>query len=144
PGAGEVMAALAQAGVQRGRVCAEYAPHQFEVRVAAREGLAGADRAVVLREVVREVARAHGLRASFAPLLDPATAGNGVHIHLSLRDGKGRPLMYDPAQPSGLSAQGLSFAAGILRHAGALSALTAPSPASAARLVPHRWSAGAV
>ena len=32
---------------------------------------------------------AHGMRASFAPLLDPAQAGNGVHIHLSLLDADG-------------------------------------------------------
>jgi glutamine synthetase len=39
---------------------------------------------------------------------------------------------------------GERFAAGILAHARALSALTAPSPVSGARLRPHRWSAGAV
>jgi glutamine synthetase len=141
---GRFVQALLESRVEPERFFAEYAPHQFEIPVAAAEGMLAADRAVLLREVVREVARRHGLRASFAPLLDPTTAGNGVHIHLSLRDAKGRPLLYDPARPSALSALGLSFAAGILRRAGALSALTAPSPASAARLVPHRWSAGAV
>lgn len=144
PFASRLMQALLESRVGPERFFAEYAPHQFEIPVAAAEGMHAADRAVVLREVVREVARRHGLRASFAPLLDPGTAGNGVHIHLSLLDGRGRPLLYDPAQPAGLSVQGSSFAAGILRHAGALSALTAPSPASGARLVPHRWSAGAV
>ncbi len=144
PFAGELMAALAQAGVQPERFFAEYAPHQFEVPVAAREGLAGADRAVVLREVVREVARAHGLRASFVPLLDPATAGNGVHINLSLHGRDGTPLLYEAGGPASLSKLALRFAAGILAHAPALSALTAPSPVSAARLAPHRWSAGAV
>ena len=47
-------------------------------------------------------------------------------------------------RPGALSELGGRFAAGILRHARALSALTAPSPVSAARLQPHRWSAGAV
>jgi glutamine synthetase len=144
PFAGELMSALAQAGVQPERFFAEYAPHQFEVPVAPREGLGSADRAVVLREVVREVARRHGLRASFVPLLDPATAGNGVHVHLSLHGRDGTPLLYDAGGPQGLSELALSFAAGILAHAPALSALTAPSPVSAARLAPHRWSAGAV
>ncbi|MGH2855052.1 MAG: glutamine synthetase family protein, partial [Solirubrobacteraceae bacterium] len=116
----------------------------FEIPVAAAEGLAGADRAVVLREVVREVARRHGLRASFAPLLDPAGPGNGVHVHLHLLDAAGAPLLYDASRPACLSELGGHFAAGILRHAGALSALCAPSPVSSARLTPHRWSAGAV
>jgi glutamine synthetase len=43
-----------------------------------------------------------------------------------------------------MSELGMSFAAGILRHARALTALSAPSPVSGARLQPHRWSAGAV
>jgi glutamine synthetase len=144
PFAGQVMASLAQAGVQPERFFPEYAPHQFELPVAAAPALAGADRGVVLKEVVREVSRRHGLRASFAPLLDPDWPGNGVHIHLNLLDAGGRPLLYDPQRPAQLSELGGRFAAGILRHARALSALTAPSPASAARLVPHRWSVGAV
>jgi glutamine synthetase len=140
----QAMRALAQAGVEPERVFAEYAPSQFEIPVATTEGIASADRAVVLREVVREVAMRQGLRASFAPLLDPGQAGNGVHIHLSLLDTNGSPLLYDADRPACLSELGGHFAAGILRHASALSALTAASPVSGARLQPHRWSAGAV
>ena len=144
PFAGQVMAALAQAGAQPERFFPEYAPHQFELPVAAASALAGADRSIVLKEVVREVARRQGLRASFAPLLDPDWPGNGAHVHLNLIDADGRPLLYDPQRPAQLSELGGRFAAGILRRARALSALTAPSTASAARLVPHRWSVGAV
>jgi glutamine synthetase len=144
PFASRVMAALAEAGTEPERFFAEFAPHQYEVPVAAAEGLAAADRAVVLREVVREVARRHDERASFVPLLDPATAGNGVHVHLRLLGAAEEPLLYDGAQPARVSSLGMSFAAGVLAHARALSALTAPSPVSGARLAPHRWSAGAV
>jgi glutamine synthetase len=139
----EVMGALQQAGIVAERFMAEYAAHQFEIPIAPGEGLTSADDAVVLREVVREVARRQGTRATFAPLLDPAQAGNGVHLHLSLIDADGKPALYDPGRPACLSELGGRFAAGVLLHAGALSALTAPSPASAARLTPHRWSAGA-
>jgi glutamine synthetase len=139
-----VMGALVDAGVEPERFFAEYAAHQFEIPVAPAEGVASADRSVVLREVVREIARREGMRASFVPLLDPAQAGNGVHIHFGLVDGDGVSLLYDAAQPAGLSQLGASFAAGILRHARALSVLTAASPISGARLAPHRWSAGAM
>ena len=105
------MSALAQAGVEPERVFAEYAPHQFEIPVAAAEGLTSADRAVVLREVVREVARRQGTRASFAPLLDPQQAGNGVHVHLSLLDTRGDSLLYDADGPARLSELGGHFAA---------------------------------
>lgn len=139
-----VMGALTEAGVVPERFVAERSPHQFEIPVGAAEGLAGADRSVTLREVVREVARRQGMRASFVPLLDPEEQGNGVHIHLSLLDADGRPLFYDAGAPACLSELGGRFAAGILAHARALSALTAPSPVSGARLRPNRRSAGAV
>jgi len=143
PFASGVMGALVEAGVEPERFFAEYAPHQFEIPVAPASGIAGADRAVIMREVVREVARRHGTRASFVPLRDPAAAGNGLHIHLSLREEDGGAPLHDATHPAELSRLGLSFAAGILRHAPALCALCAPSPVSAARLAPHRWSAGA-
>ena len=139
-----VVDALKRAGVCPERFMPEYAPHQFEIPVAPADGLAAADRAVALREVVRDVARGLGTRASFAPLLDHAQAGNGVHIHLSLTDRDGNAVLHDAARPGHLSELGASFAAGILEHADALSALSAPSPLSSARLTPHRWSAGAV
>jgi glutamine synthetase len=139
----QVVAALREAGVAPERFMAEYAAHQFEIPVAPAEGFAAADRAVALREVVREVARQGGVRATFAPLLDPTQAGNGVHIHVSLIDDDGRPVLYDEARAACLSELGASFAAGVLAHADALSAICAPSPVSAERLSPHRWSAGA-
>jgi glutamine synthetase len=144
PFGARVVGALVAAGIEPERFFAEYAAHQFEIPVAPTEGVASADRAVLLREVVREIARRDGMRASFVPLLDPEQAGNGVHIHLSLLDAGGRPLLYDARRGACLSELGERFAAGILRHARALSALTAASPVSGARLRPHRWSAGAV
>jgi len=144
PFAAEAMAALTEAGLLPELITAEFAPHQLEIPLEPAEGLASADRAIALREIVREIARRHGRRASFAPLLDPAGAGNGVHIHLSLLDAAGRPALFDAARPARISELGERFAAGILAHAPALIALTAPSPASAARLEPHRWSGAAM
>lgn len=140
----DAIGALIEAGVEPERIFAEYAPSQFEIPVGPTEGVAAADRSVVLIQVVREIARRRGLRATFTPLLDPAQAGNGVHIHLTLLDSHGEPVLYDADRPGALSALGERFAAGILLHAPALIALTAPSPVSAARLAPHHWSAGAV
>jgi glutamine synthetase len=138
----KAMAALRQAGAEPEVFMTEYGPAQFEVSCRPAPGISGADRAVVIREVVREVARRQGRHASFSPLVTPKVVGNGVHVHFSLYDGEGRPVLHDEGRPGQLSEIGGSFAAGVLRHLPALCALTAPSVISAARLAPHRWSAG--
>ncbi|MFM7145396.1 MAG: hypothetical protein ACKOW5_03580 [Actinomycetales bacterium] len=120
----------------------EYGRGQYEVTIAPAPGVAGADRAILLREVVRDTARALGRRATFAPILDPSDVGNGVHVHFSLVDATGRSVMHDPSAPGQLAEPARRFAAGILAHAGALAALSAASTVSYLRLTPHRWSAG--
>jgi len=139
-----VMGALREAGVEPERFLPEFADHQFEIPTAPAEGLAAADRSVVLKEVVREVARREGRRASFLPFLGPTDTGNGVHIHLDLLDEDGVSMLYDASATSCLSELAGAFAAGILRHARALCALSAASPVSYQRLAPEHWGAGAV
>ena len=137
-----VMAALRQGGLEPEVFLPEYGEGQYEVPCAPAEGVSAADRAAAMREVVREVARRLGYRASFVPKADPEGVGNGVHIHLSLVDLEDRPVFYDPGRPGRLSAVGARFASGILEHLPALCAFTAPSVVSYLRLVPHFWSAG--
>jgi glutamine synthetase len=137
-----VMAALGQAGLEPEMFLPEYGQGQFEIPCAPAGGVAAADRAAALREVVREVARTLGYRASFAPMADPGGVGNGVHVHMSLVEAGGRPVFYDPDRPGRLSTTAARFAAGILEHLPALCALTAPSVVSYLRLGPHHWSAG--
>jgi glutamine synthetase len=144
PFASRVMGALGDVGAQPERFMPEFGEHQYEIPVTPAVGVAAADRSVTLKEVVREIARRCGTRASFAPLASPDGPGNGAHIHFSLVDSAGENPFYDAAGEHGLSELCLRFAAGILAHADALSALSAPSPTSAARLAPHHWSAGAV
>ena len=135
------MAALKAAGLKPDTIMKEYGDNQYEVTIGPEEGLKIADGAAVLRELVRATALRMGDRATFTPIRDPAGVGNGVHIHMSLLDADGTPVTWDPEGPSGMSRLTGSFIAGILRHAGALVALTAPSAISGIRLTPHRWSA---
>ncbi|MDI3404082.1 type I glutamate--ammonia ligase [Streptomyces cavernicola] len=144
PFGSDLLALLDAAGLRPENWLPEYGDDQFEITLRPADALTAADRAVLLRELVRDLAGRRGLRAGFAPLPDPAGSGNGVHIHLSLQDADGRPVLHDPARPGSLSAPGARFAAGILRHARALTAWTAPSPTSYLRLTPHRWSVGGV
>lgn len=119
----------------------EYGPSQYEVTCTPAAGVQSADHAALLRLLVREAANRHGDTASFAPILDPASVGNGVHLHLSLRDLAGNPATYDAADPHGLSLTARHFIGGILAHLDQILCFLAPSDISYLRLTPHRWSA---
>ena len=142
PFADMAVAALLAGGVEPETFEPEYGVGQFEVSCAPAAGLAGADRAVFSREIIREAARQCGLRATFTPKAAPDAVGNGCHAHVSLWDEAGRPAAFDPRGPGGLSAIGQHFVAGMQRHLRALLALIAPSPVSYPRLRPHHWSCG--
>ncbi|HVW70741.1 MAG TPA: hypothetical protein VHB68_17305, partial [Steroidobacteraceae bacterium] len=120
----------------------EFGKGQFEVSCAPVGGVSGADRAILTREVVREIARRHRIRLTFAPKSAPDAVGNGMHIHFSFRDRQGRPTLYDRSRPATLTPQAASFVAGVIRHMRALTVITAPTPVSYLRLGPGHWSCG--
>ncbi len=134
------LAAIRAAGASSDSFLPEYGPRQFEVTVAPTEGLRAADEAVIVREMARAVAWRLGHRATFTPMLDSQGIGNGTHIHFSLCDQAGAPAMHDPSAPYGLAEKARHFAAGILHHMPAITAVTAPSMVSYARLTPNRWA----
>ncbi|SDK22169.1 L-glutamine synthetase [Pseudomonas delhiensis] len=138
---GWLMAALEQAGAEPEMFLPEYGRRQYEVTCRPTQGVAAADRAVNVREVVREIARQMDLGTCFSPLRAPGEVTSGVHLHLSLQSLDGTPLLYDAAQPNNLSETARHWAAGVLRHLPALCALTAPTAVSYLRLKPHHWSA---
>lgn len=135
----ELLVALAAQGVDVEQVHPEYAAGQFEVSVGALDPVAAADRSVLVRQTIRAVAARHGLRVSFAPAVTAGGVGNGGHVHLSAwRDGSN--LHTGGRHRYGMTAEAESFAAGLLARLPALTAVTAPSPASYLRLKPSRWA----
>lgn len=137
-----LVAALRAADVGLETIEPEYGLSQYEISCGPAPGVGGADRVVVTREVMREVARRCGYHASITPKPAPDAVGNGCHLHVSLWDDEGRAAAFDPAGPGELSAVAAHFVAGIAHHMPALTALTAPSPVSYLRLGPHHWSCG--
>lgn len=142
PFTADLTRALIAADVGVETVEPEYGITQYEVSCAPAIGLAGADRAAITREVIREVARRRGYRASFTPKPTPSSVGNGAHVHFSLVDKKGVNRTYDAAQPGGVSKVAAQFAAGVVAYMPEICALVAPSPISYLRLGPHHWSCG--
>jgi glutamine synthetase len=134
------MAAIRCAGAVPDSFLPEYGPRQFEVTVTPKHGLRAADEAVIVREMARAVASRLDQRVIFAPMVDVNAVGNGTHIHFSLWDEMGRPVMHDPAGRHGLSKIAEHFVAGIQHHLPMLPAVTAPSVASYFRLRPNRWA----
>ncbi len=141
PFGGDLLALLEENGLQPECWIPEYGDAQYEITLRQAPALVAADRAVLLRELVRDLARRRGLAASFAPLAAPDATGNGLHIHLSLHDDEGRAALFDPHRRGRLSEAAERFCAGVLHHAAAVTAVTAGSPASHLRLQPHHWSA---
>jgi glutamine synthetase len=135
--------AIVEAFERQAMVVEQYYPElghgQQELSIRHAPALQAADNQVKYRETVRAVAHDHGLVASFAPKPFADQAGNGCHIHFSLWSA-GRNVFHDPRGEYGLSDTARAFTAGVLEHAPALVALTAPSVNSYRRLAPGMWS----
>ncbi len=93
-----------------------------------------ADRVLWLKHVARSVVGAAGYAATFMPKPLREHPGLGMSVNLSLWRGD-RPLFAGDGY-GGMSEMGLSFVAGILKHARSLCALTNPSLNSYRRLIP--------
>ncbi len=116
----------------------EDAPGQFETDFKYADALTMADRFTFFRLMAHEIARRHGLFASFMPKPYGHRTGSGAHYNMSLADIRsGTNVFEDRADTRGcgLSAIGYQFIAGVLRHAKAISAVIAPTVNSYKRLV---------
>ncbi|WP_119273431.1 glutamine synthetase family protein [Taklimakanibacter deserti] len=142
PFTADLTRALLAADVGLETVEPEYGVCQYEISCGPAIGIAGADRAVIAREVIREAARRKGFRASFTPKPTPSSVGNGAHVHFSLVDSKGVNRTFDAKEPATLSRLAQHFTAGVVRYMPEFCALVAPSPVSYLRLGPHHWSCG--
>jgi glutamine synthetase len=93
-----------------------------------------ADQVMIYKYVVKNVAARHGMTATFMPKPLFGDNGSGMHVHQSLWKG-GKPLFAGDGY-AGLSAMGLNYIGGILKHARACAAFTNPTTNSYKRLTP--------
>jgi len=80
----------------------EVAPSQHEIDLRYDEGLRMADKTMTYRMVVKEIARQHGVYATFMPKPIFGQNGSGMHVHQSLFEGD-KNAFYDPSDQFNLS-----------------------------------------
>jgi glutamine synthetase len=114
---------------------------QHEVNVTYGRALEVADRHLVFKNGVKEIADQCGLAASFMAKWSMAEVGSSCHIHASVWDaGSGAPLMSGDDPPSQLSDVGQRFVAGLVHAARQMTWLWAPYVNSYKRYVPGSWA----
>ena len=123
----------------------EDANGQFEINYTYSDALTSADRFTFVRMAAGEIAHDMDMVCSFMPKPTSDRAGNGMHFHLSITDKDDNNLFCDEQDPSGmgLSTMAYHFMAGLLHHAKALCALSAPTVNSYKRLVVGGSASGA-
>lgn len=115
----------------------EVAPSQHEIDLRYCDALQMADNVMTYRLVVKEIADASGVYASFMPKPIFGQNGSGMHVHQSLFNKDGNAF-FDANDPEGynLSAIGKSYIAGLLKYAPEFCAVTNQWVNSYKRLVP--------
>jgi glutamine synthetase len=101
----------------------ENGPSQHEIDLRYSDALTMADNVMTFRLLVKDVAQDAGVYATFMPKPITGAFGSGMHTHLSLFEGDVNAF-HDPGDQYGLSKVGKAFVAGLLHHAGEITAVT--------------------
>ena len=133
--------ALRSCNIELELIIPEYGKGQFEAVIGPESPIKAADNAVILKDIIREIAREQNSPITFAPKPNLDDAGNGVHIHFSLFDREQTPLVPGDDDSKVGNTVG-RFVTGILKELSSLCALGAATVPSYYRLQPNQWSAG--
>jgi len=114
----------------------EVAPSQQEIDLRFSDALTMADSLMTTRFLVKEIARRHGLHATFMPKPLYGENGSGMHTHQSLFHQDGHNAFFDPDDPMYLSQVAKGYIAGVMRHAREIIGVCAQWVNSYKRLVP--------
>ncbi len=133
----EMAKALAAFGIRVEASHHEVATGQHEIDFRYTDALRAADNVGTFKVTLKEVARRHGLHATFMPKPMAGVNGSGMHVHQSLVHlDSGENAFADGDDPFGLSTIARQFIAGQLLHARNMCAVLAPLVNSYKRLVP--------
>ena len=105
----------------------EWGPGQEEINVRYADALEMADRHVVLKNGIKEIAHLQGKAVTFMAKWAYDLAGSSSHIHASLWDASGNtPLFFDRGAEHGMSELMRRFMAGQLKYAREITWFLAP------------------
>lgn len=115
----------------------EVAPGQQEIDFRFGSALKIADQAITYKYLVKTLAQAKGLLASFMPKPFSGMNGSGMHTHQSIFAG-GKNVFFNAEQKDRgcLSDDAMKFIGGLMKHARAIAAISNPTVNSYKRLVP--------
>jgi glutamine synthetase len=117
----------------------ETGPGVYEAAILYSDVLEAADRAVLFKSGVKEIAYRHGVLPTFMAKVSETLPGCSGHVHQSLwRDGVN--LFYDPAASGGMSSLMSSYMAGQLYCLPHILPMVAPTVNSYKRLVEGAWA----
>lgn len=114
----------------------ECARGQHEIDFKYTEALEAADRIMTFKLTIKSIAQRHGLHATFMPKPIFGIPGSGMHLNMSLSQGK-KNVFASETDPNGLSPIAYNFIAGVMKHIKGITAVTNPLVNSYKRLVPE-------
>ncbi|GAB3561130.1 glutamine synthetase [Spirosoma luteolum] len=119
----------------------ETGPGVYEAAILHDEVLRAADKAVLFKTAVKEIAYRHGIVATFMAKWNADLPGCSGHIHQSLwTPDRSRNLFFDAGQPDRMSPLMRQFIAGQLYCLPHITPLFAPTINSYKRLVEGAWA----
>ena len=109
---------------------------QHEINFMFDSAVEACDNVQTFKLVVKNIARRHGLHATFMPKPVEGINGSGMHVNCSLVDENGNNVFYDPNTKNKLSTTANKWINGILAHARGFCLMTNPIVNSYKRIVP--------
>lgn len=114
----------------------EVSTGQHEINFKFDSSVEACDNVQTFKLVVKNVARRHGLHATFMPKPVEGINGSGMHVNCSLLTEDGKNAFFDPSTPNQLSELANKWIDGILSHAKGFCLVTNPIVNSYKRIVP--------
>ena len=132
-----IVQVLGQVGITVEKAHHEVSPSQHEVNIQYEPAMRSAEHLALVKYVVKQVARSRNYYATFMPKPLNNQNRNALHIHMSLRDKRGRDVTGNAKSPDGLSPIGRAFVAGLLMRARDMCLITAATVNSYKAYVLH-------